>query len=592
MKHIFKALRPSMLTLCFLGICASLIWLLELTPRAYDIEIINPDLSTRNPSDSTLVQRDFSPGYDGLFWIKFTTKPQLWPLKRLNLRTFSCVKNLTINQTEWNLPQENGESCDNREGITILHTEKALSQSSTWHLAGVTDGQSFGVLLQKDWREVPVLLGLSALLLFIILALSRTLPASTLMERGFAILLLMSAFMLRFWLVFLESPPELSLFSDMGGYFSRAEEISQGFFNSQQLFQPVGFTLWSLWLRKLGGFELLNWSQVFLSWGTVLLIYLIVRNRFGKLPALIALTIAAVHIPLAGFATFHMAETAYAFLITLFLWFLLKTFQREHSLQYLFLGLLLAIAFYFKGNHTFFIPLFAGWIFYRERHKMMIAMRKVLFLGLGGALVLIPHLVWTAQHYGRPHVGPTAGALNFVEGKCPSKDNADSTGARWMSPLFNFTNERTFKQWDRPFTDQAYFWKEGLKCVQQNPGVLLTSFRYIYYLAWGNELWPLISTPIRDWYKPWTHFFYYAFLPLSLLGFLIHMKERESFAQVCLLLLLSLFFTVWFFKSENRFRVPFDALFISWAAVGAAWLRQRIRIPQVDSEPIHDPQVD
>lgn len=550
----------------------SLSWLFLLTPRAQNIEIIKPNLNVIYDSLSTFHNQGLNPEAEGLYWIKFTTEPLIYPLSHLKLRTMNCVHEMSTHLGDWKLPTDVHVRCDNRTGFKLNNTASSLSQKTTWHFAGSTKGDSFGVFLEKDWTSPPVALGLFMVLVALMLLLAAKLPAESWTEKTAVIAILGGAFLFRFWLVFIKAPPEFSLFSDMAGYYHRGEEIMRGEYSLSQLFQPAGFTLWSLWLRQLGDFELLKWSQVFLSWGTVLLIYLMVRSRFGALAGFFAVALSAGHIPLAGFATFHMAENAYAFLITLFLWQMLRTFQHEKLLGYFSMGLLLALAFYFKGNHAFFIPILGLWLLYRERDNLLRGFTKAATTAIGCLIVVIPHMGWTWKHYGNPHLGPTAGALNFVEGKCPSKDNADSAGARWMSPLFHFTNERTFKQWDRPFTDQGYFWKEGFKCVSENPAVLVSSLRYIYYLAWGNELWPLISNPTRDLYYQWEHFFYYAMLPLTLLGLLVLRKTKDPFNQATALLMLSLFLTVWFFKSENRFRVPFDALLIGWSSLGFAWL--------------------
>lgn len=39
------------------------------------------------------------------------------------------------------------------------------------------------------------------------------------------------------------------------------------------------------------------------------------------------------------------------------------------------------------------------------------------------------------------------GGLSFVEGKCPSKRNFDSTGAAWYSPLYGQLGINAAKQW-------------------------------------------------------------------------------------------------------------------------------------------------
>lgn len=562
-------------TLSLAGVLLALWWFHYLSPRPENIRFINPDLSTKEVAHSTVNRNQ----HEGLYWVSFSTRARWAPLSRLRMRTFGCVNSLNTSLGDWTLPSRDNQRCNNHHGFILRDTSASLAKNTDWYIAGITDNQwgEFGIVLEKDWSEFPLAAGMIFLLISLAIALYLKLPLNDVKEKSGVALILCGAFLLRFWLVFIVSPMETTLYSDMIGYFSRAWEIDHGIYNLNQIFQPIGFTLWSLAIRKLGGFELLSWTQVFFSWGIVLVIFLMVRERFGKLPGICSLIIASTHIPQAGFAAIHLAENIYAFLITLILWCLFKTLKNEKLSGFFIIGILLSLAFYFKGNHAFFIPTLALWLLIRERPQFSKGARKVFAMGLGCLTVSIPHLVWTNAHYQKPYLGPTAGALNFVEGKCPTKDNQDSEGNRWMSPLFGITGEREFKRWPRPFTDQSYFWNEGFKCVQNNPEVLITSARYIYYLFWGNHLWPLVHTALNSWYMPWSYFFYYGLLPLSLFGAIVVYRKRDSFDQATMLMMLTLFFTVWFFKSENRFRVPFDAILISWGSVGFAWLLESLK---------------
>ncbi|WP_413612714.1 glycosyltransferase family 39 protein [Bdellovibrio sp. HCB-110] len=556
------------------GILLALYWFHYLTPRPENIRFIHPNLTSTESAPSTLTQKT---NRKGLYWLSFDTSPRFFAVNSLRMRTLNCVRDLRTNHQSWNLPENLHDLCNNKTGLPLRNTAETLSKETTWHIAGSTRTDIYGILLNAEWTEPYFVLGLIFLIFSLALALYAKLPLIEKSERLWVTVILSGALFLRFWFVFILSPPEMSLYSDMGGYFHRALEIDRGIFDVDQLFQPIGFTLWSLWVRKIGGFELLNWTQVFFSWGTVLLIFLMVRERFGKLAGFVSLLVASFHIAQAAMASLHMAEMAYTFFITLTLWFILRTLKNEKLIGFFIIGVLMTVAFYFKGNHSFFIPVFSLWLLYQNRDQLFAGVRKVSLMAVGCLVVVIPHLVWTGIHYAKPHIGPTAGALNFVEGKCPSKENMDSHGHRWMSPLFGITGETTFKKWPRPFTDQKYFWKEGGKCVIENPAVLVSSLRYIYYLFGGNALWPIVTTPLKVWYFPWAQFFAYVLLPFSVLGALTLSRRKDTFTEVSALMMLTLFFTVWFFKSENRFRVPFDAILIVWGSVGFAWAVEKIK---------------
>lgn len=555
------------------------------SPRATNIEFIQPNMQTSRGLETTLMNKGFNANEEGLFWLKFTTEPRLLAFDNLRLRIKGCVHEFSTSNGPWIFPKNLSLACENTKGLLLTHTKEQLQTTTEWRIAGSTSGGTYGVILDKDWTD-PLVQTLFATFLFsIAIACFGFLKIGPLTEKTAVVGILILAFIFRFIMVFQISLPEMAIFSDMGGYFQRAWDISHNTYYAHHLFQPVGFTLWSLLLRSIGGFELFNWSQVFLSWGIVVLIYLIARQRFGGIAAMIALVFASIHVPQIGMAGFHIAENAYGFLITLALWWFLQYHKENSYRTYLGLGFILALAFYFKGNHAFFIPLVGFIILSLNKDSLLNAFKKNVAFAIGCLIVVAPHVYWTAKNYGKPSLGPTAGALNFVEGKCPSKDNEDSEGSRWMSPLFAFTGEREYKKWPRPFTDQAYYWQRGIECIKADPAVLATSFRYIHYLFFGNSLWPIIENKSHAWMIWWEPFFYLLLLPFAFLALLYRSEKKDPYQRFEVLLVLSLFFTVWLFKSENRFRVPFDAIFIGWSAYGvvksaklaAAFLKSSLR---------------
>lgn len=551
-----------------LGLIAFLFWMNYLTPRPEEVRIISPNMETTQNAHSTATHGRTR---DGLFWVTFKTSGTFFALDKIKIRTINCIDSLNTSSGQIALPDDAQERCFNFKGFTVSNVQKVLSKDSEWHFAGTSNGNGHGIVLDKDWSEPKLIFGLMGVLGSLSLLIFGFLQKRDLTERVVISALLIAAFFFRFYEVFILSPPQMTIFSDMGAYFHRGWELTHGAYEDGQLFQPVGFTLWSLLLRFVGGFDLFNWVQVFSSWGVVVLSYLIVRKPFGKLAGIFAVILAGTHIPLASFATFHLAENIYAFLITLCLYLIVKNMRHQTLRKYFIIGSLLSLAFYFKGNHAFFIPAFSLWLLYKDRQNLMAAFKKLTVMAMGCLVFVVPHLIWTGMHYSKPHLGPTAGALNFVEGKCPSKNNMDSTGSSWMSPLFVQLHEETFKKWPRPFTDEKFFWQEGFKCVAQNPFVLVESLRYINYLFFDNEIWPLMTSPVRAWNQAWIPFFNFFLFPFAMVGAIIMARRKDAFTEVSSLMMLTLFFTVWFFKSEMRFRIPFDAILVGWSSIGAAW---------------------
>ncbi|MDG0815165.1 ArnT family glycosyltransferase [Bdellovibrio svalbardensis] len=556
-----------------LGIIA---WFCAVTPRWDTTEVIYPDLYTDYQAPSSLVQNRSHE--NGLYWMKFKVAPQLFPLERLRLRIWGCLDFITTNNREWNLPTNEKLRCDNQNGMLLRQASSTFKEATTWSFSGQTNGGRYGVYLEKDWTEPILIFALGILFLVMAGMLYSTLPIQNKKWRMFAILILGAGFALRFYSVFIISPPQITLQSDMAGYFQRAVEILRGEYNLDQNFQPLGYTFWSLLMRAIGGWELLNWSQVFASWGTSLLIFLMALEYFGLMAGLFSLILATLHFPQISFASYHLAECLYTFLLTFAMWWIFRTFKKEQPWKYFVAGLLLMISFYFKGNHAVFVPLFSILLLLKDRTDLKKSLRNVSAMALGCIVIMTPHLAWTQYAYNKAMPGPTAGGLNFVEGKCPWKNNQDSAGNNWMSPLFNETGERASKKWPRPFTDQSYFWGEGIKCVQENPQIMLTSFRYIYYLFAGNELWPAgFNHTFVAVYGPWKNIYYYLLLPMSLLGFILLYLRGHKESQVLAMLMLSIFLTVYIFKSENRFRVPVDMTLIIWSGYSLSWIFANIR---------------
>ncbi len=569
--------RKFKLGLCLFATFGIILWFCAVTPKWPVTEIIHPDLYTEYQAPASLI-RDKSLEGNGLYWMKFTVAPQLFALDRLRLRIWGCLDYLTTNTQEWNLPQNSKLHCDNETGMKINHASATFKEPTTWSFAGQTSGGHYGIYLEKDWSEPILIVALALLMSLLGYILYQTLPVQDKRWKIFTLAILGIGLAVRFYLVFIVSPPQINLQSDMLGYFTRAVEILRGEYNLGQNFQPLGYTFWSLLLRYIGGWELLSWVQVFASWGTSVLIFLIALEYFGLAAGLFSLIMATIHFPQISFASYHLAECTYTFLLTFVLWWILRTFKNETPLKYFLTGLILMVSFYFKGNHTFFVPIFSLWLLYRGRSNFKTALRNVAAMAAGCFLIMIPHLGWTAFAYGKPLAGPSAGGLNFVEGKCPWKDNEDSVGNSWKSPLFSETGEDASKKWSRPFTDQSYFWKEGLKCVRENPKVMLTSARYIYYLFSGNELWPAgFNRTFSVLYKSWKPIYYFLLLPMSLLGFILLYRRNSDVHRVFVMLLMSVFLTVYIFKSENRFRVPFDMTLIIWSGYAMSWILAKVR---------------
>lgn len=385
------------------------------------------------------------------------------------------------------------------------------------------------------------------------------------------ILLLLNA-LLTTWVVFSLHPMETAIFSDMRGYVHRAQQIMNGNYDLIHFFQPVGYPLWIAFWRGVaeGEWGLLKLSHVILVTLSVFLGWRTARYILPDKLAIAALFLLTFHIQWWALASYALAETLFTFLITALTWSLVRWAANSRKRDAMLIGLFFGLAFYVKGSAVFFPPVLLVWSLLRSFHcktSFRNTLIHLVIMGVCALAIALGHGVFSQIKYGQFKLGADAGGLNFVEGKCPAKYNFDNEGASWLSPLHNYLGETEEKHWDVPFSDQAYYWRQGWECIKENPTVMLTSFRYVYYLFAGNPLWPVGAQ--EAFYEGW---FTVVILPLFLIGLLTASRHWDQPVLVPALLLLSLFLVAWVFKSELRFRVPFDAIIMIYAVLGARTL--------------------
>jgi hypothetical protein len=110
-----------------------------------------------------------------------------------------------------------------------------------------------------------------------------------------------------------------------------------------------------------------------------------------------------------------------------------------------------------------------------------------------------------------------------------------------------------------------------------NPGVLLNSFEAIPYLFMGNRSWPLSDTKNRDFVRRYE--LYFAIFSLvgliSAFRWFITQHNKKKIFTTWFAPILSLLFCVYLFKSELRYRFPFDIWIIPLSVKGWIELLQR-----------------
>jgi hypothetical protein len=390
----------------------------------------------------------------------------------------------------------------------------------------------------------------------------------------FVPIIFLVAFCLRLLYATYLHSPELHLFSDMANYHQISEAIGRGEWNPYHFFQPIGFPL-----------ILLGIKYVFKSWGSWLglfqalastlslwFIWLVIRHELPKRWAIATLAVSALHLPWIIYTGFAFAETFFTLALSIVLYLSWKLTTGPFSIfTSLLWGGTFIIAFLLKGTHIFLAPLsFLLWWWYLRKKAIK---NFILPAGLMLAMGLGINGILSYKTIDRFQLSASAGGLNLVEGKCPWKWNEDKNGINWASPIYVQRKQNKIKkQWDVPFYESGHFFRQGVQCIVRDPLVLIHSLEGIPLLFVANNAWP--ANQIESAYWVWLYeYFFSIFLIVGGVVYFIGLRSytpeelpKELFIWV--LPAFSLFMTVYIFKSEMRFRIPFDVWFIPVALMG------------------------
>ena len=287
-------------------------------------------------------------------------------------------------------------------------------------------------------------------------------------------------------------PMSQSLFADMDNYRDIADAILQGDWAPGHFLPAIGFSLVVAAMKLLAA----DWAaavglyHIVISTATVWLVWKAAERGFGPRVGVLTLLVAAVHVPWIVLTTVNLSETTFTFQMALLVWAGLEVVERPTVRWSALWGLIFVDAFWVKGTHAFLGPLFLLAILAMRRWSWASMTRVAVPICTVVGAGLLLHGVLTYRTIGVFHMSSLAGGLNFIEGKCPSKRNYDSTGSTWLSPIYAQLGMVSAKMWDRPFTDSSYYMREGLKCIQRDPAVLLVSVENVPFLFTGNFLWP------------------------------------------------------------------------------------------------------
>ena len=297
---------------------------------------------------------------------------------------------------------------------------------------------------------------------------------------------------------------------------------------------------------------------------TLVFMWKAAEESFGFRTGLLALLVGSVHLPWIYLTTYALPEAIFTCLLAAGAWAAVRivTSQALPLIPSFVWGILFIWGFWLKSTHAILGPLFVlALVSLRREQAHLLIMALVTPVAAGLAL----HGALTYDKIGKVRLAASSSGLNFVEGKCPDKHNLDNFGASWMSPLYHQLDLHKQKQLGRPFTESGYYWRQGFRCIKEDPFTLVQSLESIPYLFFWNTTWPLHQRSDAARIRLYELFFA-VFLTCGLVVYVrdsLWAFDRETFV-VWSLPVLALFLCAYIFKSKMRYRLPFEFAHLIW----------------------------
>lgn len=363
------------------------------------------------------------------------------------------------------------------------------------------------------------------------------------------------------------------IWSDMKMYINISNDITAGIWKPTHFFQSIGYPYLISTLRTHfpNLVIVLSSLQACASLIILFFMYQLTLESFGKRMAQICLFMGAIHLPWILYGNFALPEILFTMLLSICAWLTLRIVKGSSTpvLDPLLWGTCFIMAFWLKGTHALWGPLFYLSLFILKKKK---SFKPIILIGLMVSIGLSLHGYLTYKKIGKIQLSASTSGLNFVEGKCPDKRNSDSAGYSWQSPLYYQMDLFSTKVWKRPFTESGYFLRQGLKCIARDPFVLIQSVESIPFLFYGNQMWPFNRKSFARYVRLYELFFS-TFVVTGLCVFFATFRKRKGTLEEFIIWgvpIMAIFLCVYIFKSEIRYRVPYDIWFIPVAAFG--WL--------------------
>jgi len=290
---------------------------------------------------------------------------------------------------------------------------------------------------------------------------------------------------------------------------------------------------------------------------TCVLIYLAGKRIFNPLAGMISALLVVCYPYLIYYTGVVMAETLFAFLITLTVYMLLYAGDNEKLSLWAFSGISLGLTALCKPVILVFSLFICFWMWFALADKKR-AMVSILVLGIATTAVILP---WTSRNY----LKYNAFILISTGGQDFWLSNNDVAMSLETSPDLDmsapdkwvwFPKERHAEISKMPKLEaDRVFWKEGKEWIRDNPDKFawLLPKRLLHF--W--RLWPKMASSRDKMLAKMTSGIYF---PLAFAGVIL--SFRRYWKKTLLLILLFVSFTAAYlpFYCMVRYRVPLDPI--------------------------------
>ncbi len=379
------------------------------------------------------------------------------------------------------------------------------------------------------------------------------------------------------------SPFFQTLFSDSKIYYDLALKICSGsWIGNEIFFMSPGYPYFLAIIFTIFGKSILaiRLIQIFMNSINIIFIYLIARNLHSKKAGYLAAGIAAVSSSFIFYSGAILLEVVQTFILSLFLVLVSNKGIIIKSQNWLWAGLILGIASFFRANILLLFPVMVGWFLIKiiktssERNFIY---HSLLYFSLG---CTIPVLLVTARNYlvGNDFVLISSnGGINFYLG------NHEGAPGIYKSPedfdLFSDLSgekyaERISGKVLTPSEASSFWYQKSIKYIEQDPidWLKLTGKKVLFFFDNNENPQSAIMDPsfFADNYSTILKLplpgFFVVFI-MSVFGFALSWKNRKEYTLIYLFLLAYITATVLFFI-VGRFRVAISPLFIVFAGIG------------------------